>query len=328
MRERSWWESLSRSGTLMGTVIMMVVGMVVKFKVVSVSYNMNRLVLLGELDSLSMVVGEREFMVGIIDQVTDLAQDSDHGGGIENGHKKKHKEIPIAPSAQVIDETSGASGIKRKAEAEIEDEGDRKRRRKAEKKARKEKERMEREYQILEASNNVDSADEFQTDSKLNRKKDKISEDSNISSILESDLKSPKTPKPREPKTLDTTKTPKDTFELPPNFKVIEHKTEKNSWKSYQDPDGKNFRSMAEVKKHLAKVNNHHKSSDNLVNTIEFVATEWNSTEHEDLAKKAKMFDMKDVKDFPNTDLYFVDKKPKEAAVKMVSSDFYKVQEA
>ena len=79
-------------------------------------------------------------------------------------------------------------------------------------------------------------------------------EDSNFSSILESDLQPPKTPKPKEKssyvaaKTPKTPKTPKENFELPANFKVIEHKTEKKSWKTYQDPDGKKFRSMAEVK--------------------------------------------------------------------------------
>merc|ERR1719341_2727229 len=135
MRERSWWESLSRSGTLMGTVIMMVVGMVVKFKVVSVSYSMNRLVMLGELDSLSMVVGEREVMVGIIEQVSDFDGDSDHDSGIENGHKRIGKAHPIAATAQVNGDISGASGSKRNAEEELEDDGERKKRKKAEKKA-------------------------------------------------------------------------------------------------------------------------------------------------------------------------------------------------
>ena len=106
----------------------------------------------------------------------------------------------------------------------------------------------------------------------------------------------PKRPKPP--------KTTKDTFELPANFKVVEHKTEKNSWKSYQGPDGKNFRSMAEVKKHLAKVNNHLESSSNLVDTIKFVATEWNSTEDGDPARNINKFYWTDVKNIPKTDLY------------------------
>jgi len=306
----------------------LVVGKVVKFKVVSVSYSRNRLVLLGELDSLSMVVDEREVMVGIIEQVSDFEGDSDHDSGIENGHKRKSKELPIAATAQVNGDTSGASGSKRKADEEVIDVIERKKRKKAEKKARKKKETMEREKQNLEASNTVDSSDEFQTASKLNRKKEKISEESNFSSILESDLKPPKTPKPREQsdvahKTHNTQKTPKDTFELPSNFKVIEHKTEKNSWKSYQGPDGKNYRSITEVKRHLTKVNSHLESSSNLVDTIEFVATEWNSTEHGDLVKT---FDLKDVNDFPKTDLYFVDMKSKASADKMASSDFSKVQ--
>jgi len=287
----------------------LVVGKVVKFKVVSVSYSMKRLVLLGELDSLSMGVSDREAMVGIIEQVSDFEGDSDHDSGIENGHKRKG--------------TIGASGSKRKAEEEVEDDVERKRRRKAEKKARKQKERMEREKQTLEASNNVESSDEFQTESKLKKKKEKISEDSKFPSVLDVDLQPPKTPKPKDkshaaPK---TPKTPKDTFELPSNFKVIEHKTEKKSWKSYQGPDGKKFRSMTEVKKYL-------ESTSNLVDTIEFVATEWNSTEHGDLASNVKTFDLKDVKDFPKTDLYFVDIEPKSISVKKASIDPSKAQEA
>ena len=116
---------------------------------VSVSYSMNRLVLLGELDNLSVVVGEREVMVGIIEQVSDFDGDSDHESGIENGHKRKSKELQIAANAQVNGDTCGASGSKRKAEVEDEDERDRKKKKKAEKKARKEKERMEREKSDL-----------------------------------------------------------------------------------------------------------------------------------------------------------------------------------
>jgi len=290
----------------------LVVGKVVKFKVVSVSYSMNRLVLLGELDSLSMVVGEREVMVGIIEEVSDFEGNSDHDSGVENEKVKKHKELPIAATA---------SGSKRKAKEEVDDDdGERKKRKKAEKKARKEKERLKREKQTLEASNIVDSSDEFQTDSKLEKKKVKISEDFNHSSVLETGLQPPKTLKDKshlEPKSPTTPKTPKDTFELPSNFEVIEHKTEKKSWKSYQGPDGKKFRSMAEVKKYL-------ESTSNLLDTIEFVATEWNFNEHEDLATNVKSFDLKDVKDLPKTDLYYVDLKPKPYAVKMASSDLPK----
>merc|ERR1719318_552673 len=282
---------------------------------------MNRLVLLGELDSLSMVVGDREAMVGIIEQVSDFEGDSDHDSGIENEKvKKKIRELPIAGTTQVNGDPSGASGSKGKAEEELDDDGERKKRKKAEKKARKEKERLERENQTLEASNNVDSSDEFQTDSKLKKKKVIISEDSKSSSVLESDLQPPKTPKDKSHvslKTPTTPKTPKDTFELPSNFEVIEHKTEKKSWKSYQGPDGKKFRSMAEVKKYL-------ESTSNLLDTIEFVATEWNFNEHEDLATNVKSFDLKDVKDLPKTDLYYVDLKPKPYAVKMASSDLPK----
>ena len=115
----------------------------------------------------------------------------------------------------------------------------------------------------MESSKNVESSDEIKTDSLLKKKKkEKKLEDSNFSSILESDLQPPKTPKPKEKssyvaaKTPKTPKTPKENFELPANFKVIEHKTEKKSWKTYQDHDGKKFRSMTEVMKYLENTSN------------------------------------------------------------------------
>merc|ERR1712128_291486 len=75
------------------------VGKVVRFKVLLVSYSRNRVVLLGELDSETMTVREREVMVGIIEQVDDFEDfegNSDHDSGIENGHKGKSKEALAA----------------------------------------------------------------------------------------------------------------------------------------------------------------------------------------------------------------------------------------
>merc|ERR1712129_176417 len=136
------------------------VGKVVRFKVLSVSYSRNRGVLLGELDSETMTVREREVMVGIIEQVDDFEDfegNSDHESGIENGHKGKSKEVLAASHSVVTGESNGAAGSKRKPEGEAEDVVERKRRRKAEKKARKEKERQE-----MESSKQEDSFDEFQ----------------------------------------------------------------------------------------------------------------------------------------------------------------------
>jgi len=78
---------------------------------------------------------------------------------------------------------------------------------------------------------------------------------------------------------------------------------------------------MAEVKKYLD-------STSNVVDTIEFVATEWNTNEHGDLAINVKSFDLQDVKDFPKTDLYFVDLKPKSTPVKKAIVELSKVPEA
>ena len=47
-----------------------------------------------------------------------------------------------------------------------------------------------------------------------------------------------------------------------------------------------------------------------------------------DLATNVKTIDLKDVKDFPKTDLYFADIKPKLSDDKMVSTDVSKVLEA
>eukprot|EP00092_Neocalanus_flemingeri_P096024 GFUD01122208.1.p1 GENE.GFUD01122208.1~~GFUD01122208.1.p1 ORF type:complete len:504 (+),score=159.74 GFUD01122208.1:58-1569(+) len=297
----------------------LVVGQVVRFRVVSVSYTLNRLIMLGELDKVSTAVGEREAMVGIIEEVSDFEGDSEHDSGIENGHKRENKEVSNAVTAPVNGEASGAANNKRKAEETAENETDRKRRRKAEKKARKEKERLEQDRLAMITSTKVDSADEFQSESKHKKKKDKkenSSLDLNFSNVLEPDLQSPQTPKPKEKSSIavpKTPNTPKDNFVLPDDFKVLEKKTEKKKWKIYQGPDGKNYRSMAEVKRFLESQETLSQESQEILEaTIEFVASEWNLSEHGSLAKdKTKFYKSELTKDFPKTEDYFVDIKSK-----------------
>merc|ERR1719278_1194765 len=47
-------------------------------------------------------------------------------------------------------------------------------------------------------------------------------------------------------------KTPREKFDLPEGFTVEEKKTEKKSWKEYRGPDGKKFRSLAEIQRSLS----------------------------------------------------------------------------
>ena len=77
---------------------------------------------------------------------------------------------------------------------------------------------------------------------------------------------------------------------------------------------------MTEVKKYL-------ETTSNLVDTIEFVATEWNPTEQGDLVRNINKCYQTDVKNIPKTDLYYVDIKPKSTPVKKASIGLSKVQE-
>jgi len=296
---------------------------VIKFRVVSASQGKDRLVMLGEFDKASMDVAESDVVVGMIQQVNHLDGDSEHDSGIENGHKRKIKEVTVetdAANARVTSAPSGATGSKRKAEEEAEEVETERKRKKKEKKAKKEKERLEKEKLVKETSNSVDSSEEFQSESKLKKKKEKKEkenklEDTNFSNILEPDLLSPKTPnKPKDKSSTvpKTPKTPKDDFVLPSDFKVLEHKTEKSNWKSYQGPDGKNYRSITEVKKFIeSKTSNF--NPENLAATIDFVVTEWNSTEEGCLQKnKSKFYASEFAKEFPKTELYFANIKPKQ----------------
>ena len=295
------------------------VGKVVKFKVLSVSYSRNRLVLLGELDNETMTV-RQTVLVAIIEQVDDFEEDSDHHIGIENGHKGNDIEVNTATTV-VNGESNCASGSKRKSEEDTDDAIERKKRKKAEKKTRKERERLEERKQGMECSNNANSSNELPADSK--QKKTKLLEDSNFLAVLKPDLQVPETPKSKDNASLlalnkpKTPKTPKDNFELPADFKVIERKTEKTSRKIYQGPDGKNYRSMAEVKRHLESSTY---DNNNLAETIQFVATEWNCAESGELRTNKNKLKVADVKDFPKSDLYFVDIKPKPLLAKKASN--------
>lgn len=276
--------------------------------------------MLGEFDKASMNVAESDVVVGMIQQVNHLDGDSEHDSGIENGHKRKIKEVTVetdAANARVTSAPSGATGSKRKAEEEAEEVETERKRKKKEKKAKKEKERLEKEKLVKDTSNSVDSSEEFQSESKLKKKKEKENklEETNFSNILEPDLLSPKTPnKPKDKSSTvpKTPKTPKDDFVLPSDFKVLEHKTEKSNWKSYQGPDGKNYRSITEVKKFIeSKTSNF--NPENLAATIDFVVTEWNSTEEGCLQKnKSKFYASEFAKEFPKTELYFANIKPKQ----------------
>merc|ERR1719431_1737229 len=268
------------------------------FKVLSVSYSKNRLVLLGDLTEESMHVGDKGAVVEIIEEVSELDGDSEHDSGIEN---QKQKQQDLIVTENVNGESSGS---KRKAEDEVEDEVERKRRKKAEKKARKERERLEKSKQIGNGHGGPgDSSDEL----KDNTPKSSKSSGSSFTPLLAPDLLGLKTPKSKEKSLIMSPKTPRENFDLPEGFKVIEKKTEKNSWKVYQGPDGKNYRSMAEVKRYVEGCTY---NEEKLGETIEYVATDWNCSEKGDLGSDKNRFYSSDFKDFPKSDLYYVDVKP------------------
>ena len=277
------------------------VGKTVKFKVLSVSYSKNRLVLLGDLNQESMYVGAAGAVVEIIEEVSELDVDSEYDSGIENGNQKKKQQDPVA--TEVVN--GEVSGSKRKAEDDVEDEVERKRRRKAEKKAKKERERLERSNQM---ANGNDSIDELKDDTP----KPNTSSSSSFTPLLAPDLLALKTPKSKEKSLIMSPKTPRENFELPEGFKVIEKKTEKKSWKIYQGPDGKNYRSMAEIKRRIDSSTFDEKK---LADTIEFVSTDWNCSEKGDLGSDKEKFYSANFKDFPKTELYFADIKPRKTVV-------------
>jgi len=119
---------------------------------------------------------------------------------------------------------------------------------------------------------------------------------------LKQDSKVLMTPK----KKTTVEKTGKDKFELPPDFEVIEKKTEKKSWKIYKGPDGKSYRSMAEVKKYL---DSKQFDSEKLDVTIEYVASQWNINSEGGLSHDDPALYQFDSRDYPKTDTFFVDVK-------------------
>merc|ERR1711915_313524 len=119
---------------------------------------------------------------------------------------------------------------------------------------------------------------------------------------LKQDSKVLMTPK----KKTTVEKTGKDKFELPPDFEVIEKKIEKKSWKIYKGPDGKSYRSMAEVKKYL---DSKQFDSEKLDVTIEYVASQWNIDSEGGLSHDDPALYQFDSRDYPKTDTFFVDVK-------------------
>merc|ERR1712025_916616 len=261
-------------------------GAIVKFKILTVGFNKNGLEIQGLLDNENMMhVGVTDTIVKIIEEVSDFDGDDVNDRGVENGvstcassSKRKWDEIPV-------------------------DEVERKRRKKAEKKARKEKERLEK----LQQMNGEDTLNES------NSGKSKLGLSASFTPILEPDLMVPNSLKSKEKSVIMSPMTKKENFELPEGFKVIEKKTEKNSWKIYQGPDGKNYRSMAEIKRYIEGKSYNDK---NLAETIEYVATEWNCSDKGDLGSDMRKFNSKDFKDFPKSDLYFVDLEGKPSPAK------------
>merc|ERR1712130_688063 len=278
------------------------VGKIVKFKVLTVSYNKNRLVMQGLLDSENMHVGMTDKIVKIIEEVTDFDGDNVNDRGVENGMQTKIKDAGVATVVTNGDSIC-ASSSKRKWDEDPVDEVEKKRRKKAEKKARKEKERLEK----LQQMNGGDTLNES------NSGKSKLGLSASFTPILEPDLMVPNSLKSKEKSVLMSPMTKKENFELPEGFKVIEKKTEKNSWKIYQGPDGKNYRSMAEIKRYIEGKSFNDK---NLAETIEYVATEWNCSDKGDLGSDMRKFNSTDFKDFPKSDLYFVDIEAKPSPAK------------
>jgi len=118
-------------------------------------------------------------------------------------------------------------------------------------------------------------------------------------------------------------KTPKSKqrLELPEGFEVIDKKTEKNAWKEYRGPDGKIYRSVAQIHRALEGIPESKKSSgsgsssaskvdlEKLQACVDDVVDNWNITEDGDLKKnKKKFYQSEGLKKLPKTDRHFVNK--------------------
>lgn len=79
-------------------------------------------------------------------------------------------------------------------------------------------------------------------------KKKKVKKGDDNESMMETTIKTPKKA------AMTEAKTPREKLELPAGFQVLEKKTEKKSWKEYQGPDGKRYRSLVEIHRILGGI--------------------------------------------------------------------------
>jgi len=157
------------------------------------------------------------------------------------------------------------------------------------------------ENQSIEENNNDDT--ECQVDTKLmNVKKDNL--DFSYSALEPGPVSHKR---PFDHSLVGTEideRTVKEIEQLPPDFKIIHHTAKKRSWKIYLAPDGKAFRSISRVRDYLEPASSNY-VEENLADTIEFVATQWNCTASGELASGEQQLNFLGVKDFPKTNLYW-----------------------
>lgn len=145
--------------------------------------------------------------------------------------------------------------------------------------------------------------------------------------MAESDVEEqspPKTPAPKAPKTPG--KTSKGQKPLPEGFSVIEKQRSgakvEGIWKEYFGPDGKKYRSVAEIYKKLnidpesgpgeTSSSQEKMSTQEMKEQVEEVATNWNRGEEGDMAKnKNKFYNSVGLKKLPKTERHFTDVKSK-----------------
>lgn len=234
------------------------IGRPIRFKVVSVSYNSKRPIILGELDPTSMYVDDKP--LGIIEQVSDFEGDSDHDSGIENGHNSKKQSQTNTEKRKREDD----SGVVQSSSKKL---------KKNAKEVKSQQGSENETEELVKGQLRQDNAKVMTTVKKT---------------MVEKTVKD------------------KDKFELPPDFEVIEKKTEKNSWKIYKGPDGKNYRSLAEIKKYL---DSKQFDSEKLDVTIDYVASQWNMNPEGGLSHDDSVLYQFDSRDFPKTNTFFVDAK-------------------
>merc|ERR1712059_34258 len=103
----------------------------------------------------------------------------------------------------------------------------------------------------------------------------------------------------------------KEAFELPEGFEIKEHKTEKSKWKEYVGPDGKKYRSLADVKKSIDSTSAHY-DAEKVDEVIDFVVKEWTP----DDLNKTDYANSEVVKEFPLNNTFFETAKKKASILK------------